>query len=195
MISYISNSIAGLLLKKNIINEERLPVCQYGFEIMVSTVLGFLLVILCGVVLGMLPHAVLFYAMFVAVRMPTGGYHAQTHLKCKMTLVSCSLFVLIISKFFELSFAVQAAMLVFYLAAVLIFAPVEHVNVPLTDEDKVKNRIIAIITAFILTGVNIAGFRWFREISRTAVLTLFIIAVLMIIPQFQKKNHNSQEQQ
>lgn len=46
-------------------------------------------------------HAFFFYLVFIGVRLFTGGYHADTHFKCKLTLVICSLFVLLSSNQYE----------------------------------------------------------------------------------------------
>lgn len=74
MISFLSKFIALFLYKNKIIDEERLPVCQYGFEIIISTVVGFLLVLASGIILGKIAEAILFYCLFVGVRFFTGGY-------------------------------------------------------------------------------------------------------------------------
>lgn len=49
MISFLSNFIALFLYKNNIIDKEKIEVCQYGFEIIVSTIIGFLLVLISGI--------------------------------------------------------------------------------------------------------------------------------------------------
>ena len=61
MISFLSNFIALFLYKNNIIDKEKIEVCQYGFEIIISTIIGFLLVLASGIILGEIPEAILFY--------------------------------------------------------------------------------------------------------------------------------------
>ena len=51
MISFLINSIALFLYKKKVIDDEELTVCQYGFEIIISTIISFLLVLLSGIIL------------------------------------------------------------------------------------------------------------------------------------------------
>ena len=68
MISFLSNFIALFLYKNNIIDKEKIEVCQYGFEIIISTIIGFLLVLASGIILGEIPEAILFYCLFVGVR-------------------------------------------------------------------------------------------------------------------------------
>lgn len=187
MISFLSNFIALFLYKNKIIDEERLPVCAYGFEIIVSTIIGFLLVIISGIILGKFIEAVLFYCLFVGVRLFTGGYHADTHFKCKMTLLLCCSFVLIASKYLKSSIVLQCLMLLLYLITVFLFSPIEHINAPLTTDEKVRNRKISIIMAITLTIVSLLGYNYFPEISFVLSLTLFIIAILIIIPKIQER--------
>ncbi|MDE5946937.1 MAG: accessory gene regulator B family protein [Oscillospiraceae bacterium] len=187
MISFLSDFIALFLYKKKIIDEERLPVCKYGFEIIVSTIIGFLLVLTSGIILGEFMEAVLFYCLFVGVRLFTGGYHANTHLKCKMTLLICCLFVLVTSKYLKLSIGLQCLLLLLYLIAVFLFSPVEHINAPLTTDQKTRNRKISIIMAIALTIISLLGHSYFSKTSFVSSLTLFVIAILIIIPKIQER--------
>ena len=54
MITFISRHIALLFLNKNIINKEKLPVCQYGVEMIISLIIGFLSVLLTGIIMNCL---------------------------------------------------------------------------------------------------------------------------------------------
>ena len=187
MISFLSNFIALFLYKKKIIDEERLPVCQYGFEIIVSTIIGFLLVLTSGFILGEITEAILFYCLFVGVRFFTGGYHADTHFKCKMTLLIYCLSVLIASKYLIDSITLQCVLLLIYLITVFLFSPIEHINAPLTTDEKTRNRTISIIMAITLTILSLLGYNYFPQISFVLSLTLFVIAILIIIPKVQER--------
>lgn len=189
MISFLSNFIALFLYKKKIIDEKRLPVCTYGFEIIVSTIIGFLLVLTVGIILEKFMESVLFYCLFVGVRLFTGGYHADTHLKCKMTLLICCLFVLVTSKYLKLSIELQCLLLLLYLIAVFLFSPVEHINAPLTTDEKARNRKISIIMAIALTIISLTGCSYFPKISFVSSLTLVVIAILIIIPKIQERRN------
>lgn len=187
MISFLSNSIALFLYKKKVIDEEELPVCQYGFEIIVSTIIGFLLVLLSGIILDEIIEALLFYCLFIGVRLFTGGYHAATHFKCKTTLLICCLSVLIASKYLPDSIILQIVLLSVYLIAVFLFSPIEHINAPLTDNEKARNRTISIIMAIALTIVCLVEYVYFPRLFLSASLTLFVIAILIIIPKIQER--------
>lgn len=187
MISFLSNFIALLLYKNNIIDKEKIEVCQYGFEIIVSTIIGFLLVLASGIILGEIAEAILFYCLFVGVRFFTGGYHADTHFKCKLTLLTCCLSVLIASKYLLTSIFLQAVLLIIYLITVFLFSPIEHINAPLTMDEKARNRKMSIIMAITLTILSLSDYQYFPKVSIVSSLTLFVIAILIIIPKIQER--------
>lgn len=187
MISFLSNFIALSLYKNNIIDKEKIEVCQYGFEIIVSTIIGFLLVLTSGIILREITEAILFYCLFVGVRFFTGGYHADTHFKCKLTLLICCLSVLVASKYLFTSIILQASVLIIYLITVFLFSPIEHINAPLTEDEKKQNRKMSIIMAIILTILSLSGHKYFPKISIVSSLTLFVIAILIIIPKIQER--------
>lgn len=187
MISFLSSFIALSLYKNNIIDKEKIEVCQYGFEIIVSTIIGFLLVLTSGIILREITEAILFYCLFVGVRFFTGGYHADTHFKCKLTLLICCLSVLVASKYLFTSIILQASVLIIYLITVFLFSPIEHINAPLTEDEKKQNRKMSIIMAIILTILSLSGHKYFPKISIVSSLTLFVIAILIIIPKIQER--------
>ena len=187
MISFLSNFIAHYLFKNQIIEKEKIPVCQYGFEIIVSTFMGFLIVSVIGIVLNEFAESLLFYFLFVIVRMFTGGYHAETHFKCKLTLSVCCLSVLILSKYYIFYFEkAYIFLLIPYLITVCLFAPVEHINAPLND-NKTRNRIVSIIMAILLTTSNLVIYIYIPKLVIVSSLTLFVIAMLIIISKIKER--------
>ena len=115
------------------------------------------------------------------------GYHADTHFKCKMTLLICCLSVLIASKYLIDSITLQCVLLLIYLITVFLFSPIEHINAPLTTDEKTRNRTISIIMAITLTILSLLGYNYFPQISFVLSLTLFVIAILIIIPKVQER--------
>lgn len=189
MISYLSRSITLFLLRNNVVDAEKRSVYEYGFEVIISTVIGFVLIFISGFILDELLSSMIFYAMFIIVRQYTGGYHANSHLKCKSTMLCLCLLVLLSAKYLTdlFSFVWHLTFLIIYFVTVVLCAPVEHINAPLTDELKIRNKKISVIIAIILTAVNLFGYRFSRKYSMVSSFTLFIIAILIIIPKFLRK--------
>ena len=90
MITILSKSISHFLLERDIIPREEAEIYQYGFETIISTVLGFLIIASLGILFHMFWLALLYYAVFVFLRQLTGGYHADTYFRCNFTFAILS---------------------------------------------------------------------------------------------------------
>lgn len=195
MIHFLSSSIASGLFRNGIIDEEKVPVCQYGFELIISTAIGFFLVMLSGIIFEQALSALIFYSLFVIVRLFTGGYHAASHLRCKTVLVCCCISVLAMSELLNQYSGVllNTVLLIPYMTAVIMFAPVEHINIPMTEEKRIRNRRISVITAITLTSANLVCCIFIPDISVVISLTLLVIAVLIIISKIQERRKSDYE--
>ena len=65
MISKLSKKIALFLHREQIVDEEKTPVCAYGIELIISTIIGFMLVIIIGLIMDSVLQALFFYLVFV----------------------------------------------------------------------------------------------------------------------------------
>ena len=195
MISKLSELIALYLYREQIIDEGKTPVCAYGIELIISTLIGFILVCLVGLIMNALAFALIFYLVFVGVRLFTGGYHADSHIKCKITLIMCSLFVLLSSRHYKAlnESGLHILFLAIYLVCVFLFSPVEHVNAPLTEQERKRNRGVSIIMAVVLAIVNELGYLLNPAMSAVLTMSLFTIAMLMIIAKLKGGRVNYEE--
>ena len=152
MIHLLSMSIADYLFHRKIITIDKYPVYQYGLEMIISTILGVVLVLLCGVLTGSFLHSIIFYLLFVTLRMFTGGYHADTHFMCKLVLCGSFLTTNYICYLLsgEDTWGIYVSLALFNLITVIFFSPVECSKKPLTDTIKKRNKKISILLYIIL---------------------------------------------
>ncbi len=80
------------------IKEQDMEIYQYGFEIIISTTIGFLITLLIGFLFQMKLLSVLYYGIFVLIRQLTGGYHADSYLKCNLIFSGVTFFTLGMTK-------------------------------------------------------------------------------------------------
>ena len=117
IITFLGKSISHFLCEKKVIAEQEVEVYQYGFEILISTTLGLLITVAIGIVLNMFFLSVLYYVIFVMVRQWTGGYHADSYLKCNITFAGITFFTLGMTKLSDMSemysLTIHGLMLVF----------------------------------------------------------------------------------
>ena len=81
MITSISKKLASYLSRKNIIDKDKKEIYQYGYEVLISGLIGFAIVIILGILMNRFIESLLFLGVFVPVRQLTGGYHADSDRK------------------------------------------------------------------------------------------------------------------
>lgn len=157
MIHRLSLEIADYLFYREVIDINKYDIYRYGFEMIISTIIGVILILMCGILTNSLCHAIVFYGLFVIIRMNTGGYHANSHVVCKMTLCGSFLITDYISKLMFSIFDLKI-LLIFVLLnfiSVVVIAPVECIKKPISKYIRYKNKIVSIILYLFLTMLSI----------------------------------------
>lgn len=185
MIQFVSKKITDYLISRQVINSEdnyTVELYTYGAEITVSTILNLLIVLLLSLILGCMAEGIMFLVIFVFVRQYTGGYHADTYLKCNITL-GVSYFALISVYKYVINYIpiwLQAVCLILEIVFVLIYCPIENENKPITSEKQYnKCKFVSVISYVIwgITGMFICCYLTFGNI---VFLTLTLITFMCI---------------
>lgn len=192
IISFLSNKIVKQLYSKGIIQEDQKPIYVYGFEIVISGLIGLSLILIISLVTGCLAEGLIFYVIFILTRTYTGGYHANSYLKCNIVFSCVCSAVLFLSKLLVpvYSIVIHGMILMIYLVAVLGLAPMENINKPMTNQEKSKNRKKCIILSIIWCGLALLTFRFSLKYSLVISLSLLSVAMLMIIEKFRKEKES-----
>lgn len=183
MISFLSNRLADFLCKKNIVPCEEKEIYVYGYEIIISTVIGAVLVFVTAVLLGRIPEAIVFFLIFVITRQFCGGYHAQTRIMCSVTFFVCYLLFLAVNAAIAETYTwwLHLIILIPYAAVILGYAPIENKNKPLDDYEKRINKKKSIAASVVWFFVSFVLLFIKPILASAAALTLLIIALLMMI--------------
>lgn len=189
MIRRLSEKITEFLLDRKILPQEEAEVYEYGFELLISSLIGFVIVLVSGLIFGLLPESMLFYIIFVSVRPFCGGFHADTHMKCKLTFIAVYALVMLFSHIFANYYRIiyHVLLLTVYWLSIILYAPVEHKNKPLDSDERARNRKVSIILAAALTAVSAAAAFLALKYAAIIVLTLFSVSMLMIITKLNKE--------
>ena len=173
--------VTDFLLRKRYITAEEKEVCKYGYAILFSNLLGFLIIILISLFAGRLVNGLIFAGIFVTTRKFSGGYHANTYFRCNLTIALVYGFYLILSAVLSKRYAgMLCIMYILYMICVIQKAPVENENKPLDDEQKIRYRRISILLG-VVWGILavIAGIYAYRY-TVMVITTLFCVAGLML---------------
>lgn len=163
MIHKMAATLSCALANRGIFNSEDAEVYAYGFELMISTILNIVLVIIISFLFSA-PLAWLFFLLaFIPSRTTAGGYHAKTHLKCCITFcVAYTIFMLI--PIFLSEFMTPLTLVIISVASlitVLLLAPMPASSKPMSEEQRIINRrrsIVIAVAGLLLTAVSfVAG--------------------------------------
>jgi len=149
------------MLLNGTIREEEQELYVYGFFILLSQLMYFVLTCVAGIVLGCVTESIVFYIAFQLIRKYAGGYHASTEAKCEiMSSLSImgSLCVIRLSKAYDM----QTALLILgAVSAVCIccFCPLDTPEKPLSPKE----------------------YRYFRRISWLILLVIVCVIVISVI--------------
>lgn len=190
MIKSTSNKLLQYLIKAEVIDksEDALAYYKYGLEITISSLLNIVLIISIGIISGQLIESILFLICFVPLRQFTGGYHANSYLKCNILFSFLFIILLIIFNLTVtlVSFYGCILMLVFTIAIFFSECPIEHSNKPLTYSQKIKNRYLSIILGLLYGAIGVTSKVLSYNIGVLFLYTLVLISLLVIVATFQK---------
>lgn len=172
------------LLKRGIIHESEICLYEYGFELLFSTIITIIFVVLQGILCGELARAITFIVFFMPIRTVAGGYHAKSYGRCLLLTIFISMVCVWGSKILYIKCrSVWGILLVFVMVCKYLWkhAPI----VPLeyrgkTNREKTNRRYthnvlwIEIISILVLVNVS-------KELMYTAIITSCVVAFMVVI--------------
>ena len=77
----LSQKLVRLFCEQKVIDEAKTDAYVYGYELLISSIVSILLVILIAAVCGDVRYSLSFLIGFIPQRIYIGGYHATSHTK------------------------------------------------------------------------------------------------------------------
>ena len=177
--------ISDFFIRKNIIEEKQREICRYGYEVILSTILGGLLVIGISLLVGQLEAGIIFLLIFSSVRKFCGGYHADSYIKCNLVLILVLLVYLGIIRMMlsdNPTVPVMCVMMyLLYMACIIAYAPIDNENKRLSGYEKIKYRRISLIIGVIVGMVSAILYIVKKEYAIMIIVTIFLVTILMVI--------------
>lgn len=194
----ISKNIVKFISKNMPIDdEEMLDVYKYGIEITLSSLINFVMIIVCSLLLGDLTAGLVFMVCFILIRSYTGGYHAETYLRCNIAFVCTFILTYFVSGLFahiDMNIYASITILLFGIIPIIKFAPVKNKHKPLSKCKRKKSRIISLILYILFFALSIFMHifnTWYGYMVMTTILS---VSVLILVEVFmQKKGYHISE--
>ena len=189
MISFLCNRLAEFLCDKGIVSEDEKEIYVYGYEMIITTILGAVLVFAVALLTGRFAEALCFFIVFVITRQFCGGYHSQTRTMCSVTFMLCYTSVLFFNTILESIYTwfMHLLILVPYFAVILGYSPIVNENKPLTDDEVIINHKKSIIVSVVWFVLSTILLMIMPILSSAMDLTLLVVAVLMMIEVVKRR--------
>ncbi len=177
------------------LEENRRPVYIYGFELFLSTSSSMISILLISTLFFGSFSGCLFLAVFITLRLFSGGYHAETYGRC-FILTNCvfllsAAFSRLVCLFIPDGISRPACIALTIIAGIIIFllSPIRNQNHPLSETRYKKNQKTARILAcvFCCTSIWCLTFEKVYYHSVLLSVTLAAVAVMMIIPKLNER--------
>lgn len=186
MIHRLSKSIADFLLKKDVVPESEIDIYVYGYEMIILSFIDFCIVASIGSMFEELFAMLTFFAVFVSVRIYTGGYHANTVLRCKLVFTMISLSIIFLLKL-KYPLLLYILILSLFIITCIYLAPVENSNKPLDKSEQMKYRKISIALSIVWSAIALLLYFFAIKICTAITVSAFFITLLIVIASYGKE--------
>lgn len=191
MISKLSKKIVNQL---NILDDEQ-ELYEYGFFILLSQILYFIIAIIIGTICGTVFESIIFYIAFQFIRRYAGGYHASTETRCEILSTLSILACIVVIKLSK-TYDIQTVLLIIgALSAVCIFVfcPLDTPEKPLTDKKfRYFRKISWLILLAIVVAIIVSYIFKFKIVTVPCCLSLILESILLVagkIKRVSQKNN------
>ncbi len=198
MLHKLAEDISFYLITNKIIDIEDRDIYIYGLELLISTLLTSISILILGFFIGEFISAIVYLLVYFLLKSYTGGYHAKHYYECYIYSI---LFYIILVIIKNVTLAVYQPIfgllsLIFSVIIIFKFAPVENKNNPKTKEEIIKNKKIARRRILILSIATILGYivkvelidLWFM-----IAITEFSIAYSILKQRFLERRENNEK--
>ncbi|WP_167955724.1 accessory gene regulator ArgB-like protein [Anaerosporobacter faecicola] len=197
MITKIASRLTIFLVNRGIVSREDIPIYTYGYEALFASVVNFIVIMTLGLIFHQGWHSVVFFVVFALTRIYSGGYHAQSYLKCNLVLGGIYVLTVVLNQAQECTNASYEMLIfvLFYLTVILKFAPVPDSRKQLTKAERMKFREKVLFLSAIWT-ILIAIFYFVNfNLAFNVAITLFVVAVLIVIQHLCKGEEGNRNEE
>ena len=169
------------------LHEAKADAYVYGYELLISSVVSVLLVILVSAVCGDVRYSLSFLIGFIPQRIYIGGYHATSHTRCYLAFTGLALICILLSKVIAANHLFRILTTAALMGIAIFFSPIEATNKPLGKKKRLSYKMVASV----LSSIDFL-FAIFNVLPDTRSITVYyiskwVLVIFAIIPFFQKQ--------
>lgn len=189
MINNLSALLTDKLLAKGSITEDERELYIYGFFMLLSYIMYFVLACIFGILFKCFIESIIFYIAFQFIRGYAGGYHAATETRCEilsiLTIIA-SIGIIKLSKIYDFK---TTLLIITLISVVIIFilCPLDTPEKPLTEKEfKYFRKISWIILLVISIAIIVSYFFKFDLLFAPCCISLILESILIIAGKIKK---------
>lgn len=191
MLKHLSCTICNHLITNRIIPRQQVEIYQYGFELLISSLLTLCSILLLSCCFRSLHYGLLYLVLSIPLRVSVGGYHASTYTRCYFISNLCFLSCFSASKLItacKLSPAIWISLLLGSFLFITCNAPIRNRNHPISYRILKKNKRFSVCFLTLCTIIIILLYSRMTqsELLNFSVLTILSVALLML-PSLQER--------
>lgn len=174
------------------IKQEDISIYQYGLEVLYLSMLEVMSILLLAVWVGNFFETLLYFAVFIPMRLFAGGYHANTRLGCFFVSLGVYGAFSMVVAFATISYLWLVLLVMVALVIIWRYAPIVHKNHNVSCEAFVRARNISRNLAMIdLLIILVSGYIFIQVafIIALGFLSEAISIVFFIITRSEEKCH------
>lgn len=177
-----AQQIAALLVSQKIIEQDETEIYVYGLELIISDVINFSAVIIVSVILQEFICTAIYLLCFLTTRCFCGGYHATTHTRCRIAMLTSYLLFLIIKTCLGNALLITTiAILAALWGPVILYAPIQHANHKLSPELNRINRRRSFCSYGIWSVAIVIMYNVDSDVSIAILASLMIVSLNMVL--------------
>lgn len=189
MINNLSALLTDKLLAKGSITEDERELYIYGFFMLLSHIMYFVLACIFGILFKCFIESIIFYIAFQFIRRYAGGYHAATETRCEIlsTLsIIASIGIIKLSKIYDFKTTLLIITLI-SMIIIFILCPLDTPEKPLTEKEfKYFRKISWIILLMISIAIIVSYFFKFNLLFAPCCISLILESILLIAGKIKK---------
>lgn len=191
MFSKLSNKIVYRFFKRTDILDDEQELYKYGFFILFSQILYFIITITLGILCKAILESIIFYIAFQFIRRYAGGYHAATETRCEIlsTLsIAASIGIIKLSKIYNFK-TILLFITVVSMVLIFCFCPLDTPEKPLSEKEFKYFRKISWIILLVISSIIIVSYFFKFSILFTPCCVSLILESILLVAGKIKRVH------
>lgn len=180
----LASAITDYYIRKNIIDAAKRNIYIYGFKLIISDIVNFIVIILLGLLVNCELESVVFLITLCGLRVFTGGFHAKTFFVCRLSMMITFILVMATSNLLiesGVNYIYIGLLNIISTIIVALLAPVQNPNKKLEVRQMKTNHKRSVIASLFLSVLSVMLVYCKINIGVIISITTAAVAILMVV--------------